>query len=164
MAQVEALWGPAGTPVNAGAGPHFDVLEVGHEDYVALIEADTAFWVLAPRAQALDMLLGAELPKEYQEKAARLAADLHNVRFGLAHSAVYFNPTERCNLDCGYCYLPREARRRGVDMDPARIITLVEVVRPAILHLCPLADAITPETVAALRVRLPGIRSCRPCR
>jgi phosphoribosylanthranilate isomerase len=44
-----------------------------------------------------------------------------------------------------------------VDMDPARIITLVEVVKPAILHLCPLADAITPETVAALRARLPGI-------
>ena len=123
MAQVEALWGPAGVPVNAGAGPHFDVLEVGHEDYVALIEADTAFWVLAPRAQALDMLLGAELPKEYQEKAARLAADLHNVRFGLAHSAVYFNPTERCNLDCGYCYLPREARRTGQDMEPARVLT-----------------------------------------
>ena len=126
MAQVEALWGPAGVPVNAGAGPHFDVLEVGHEDYVALIEADTAFWVLAPRAQALDMLLGAELPQEYMDKEARLAKDLHNVRFGLAHSAVYFNPTERCNLDCGYCYLPREARRRGVDMEPARVMEALD--------------------------------------
>jgi phosphoribosylanthranilate isomerase len=44
-----------------------------------------------------------------------------------------------------------------VDLDPARIVTLVEVVRPAILHLCPLADDVTPGTVAALRARLPGV-------
>ncbi len=44
-----------------------------------------------------------------------------------------------------------------VDMDPARIVTLVEVVRPAILHLCPLARDSTPRDVAALRARLPGI-------
>jgi uncharacterized protein len=97
-------------------------LEVGHQDYVALIQADTAFWVLAPRAQALDMLLGPELPQTYLAKESRLATDLNNVRFGLLPSAVYFNPTERCNLDCGYCYLPREARRRGKDMEPARLL------------------------------------------
>ena len=122
------LWGPAGVPVNAGAGPHFDVLEVGHQDYVALIEADTAFWVLAPRAQALDMLLDGELAQAYLAKEARLAADLDNVRFGLLPSAVYFNPTERCNLDCGYCYLPREIRRRGQDMELARLLEALETL------------------------------------
>ncbi len=123
MAQVnQTMWGSANVLVNAGAGPHFDVLEVGHEDYVALIEADTAFWVLAPRAQALTMLLGPELPQAYLEKQARLAADLNQVRFGLLPSAVYFNPTERCNLDCSYCYLPRPARRRGRDMEPHRLL------------------------------------------
>ena len=105
------LLGPSSVAVNAGAGPHFDVLEVGHPDYVALINADTAFWVLSPREEALAYLLGGELPQTFQAKEAKLAADLNNVRFGLLPSAVYFNPTERCNLDCGYCYLPREARR-----------------------------------------------------
>ncbi len=123
MAQeVSPLWGPAGVPVNAGAGPHFDVLEIGHEDFVALINADTAFWVLAPRDQALDYLLGPELPQVFLAQEARLAADLNNVRFGLLPSAVYFNPTERCNLDCGYCYLPREARKAGTHMAPARLM------------------------------------------
>lgn len=120
--EVSPLWGPAGVPVNAGAGPHFDVLEVGHDDFVALINADTAFWVLAPRDQALDYLLGPELPRIFREKEAKLASDLHTVRFGLLPSAVYFNPTERCNLDCGYCYLPRESRRGGVHMAPARVM------------------------------------------
>ena len=117
------MWGSSEASVNAGAGPHFDVLEVGHEDYVALINADTAFWMLAPRAEALDYLLGAELPQAFREKEAKLTQDLNTVRFGLLPSAVYFNPTERCNLDCGYCYLPREARRTGKDMEPARVLT-----------------------------------------
>lgn len=116
------LLGPSSAAVNAGAGPHFDVLEVGHPDYVALINADTAFWVLSPREEALAYLLGGELPQTYLAKEALLAADLNNVRFGLLPSAVYFNPTERCNLDCGYCYLPREARRAGHDMEPAKVL------------------------------------------
>lgn len=44
-----------------------------------------------------------------------------------------------------------------VDMDHGRIEQLVQVVRPAILHLCPLAQDVTPAAVAALRVRLPGM-------
>ncbi len=127
--EVSPLWGPAGVPVNAGAGPHFDVLEIGHEDFVALINADTAFWVLAPRDQALAYLLGAELPQMFLEKEARLASDLNTVRFGLLPSAVYFNPTERCNLDCGYCYLPREARRAGDHMEPARLMESLEILQ-----------------------------------
>ena len=59
------LLGPSSVAVNAGAGPHFDVLEVGHPDYVALINADTAFWVLSPREEALAYLLGGELPQTY---------------------------------------------------------------------------------------------------
>jgi uncharacterized protein len=123
------LEGPSLAAVNAGAGPHFDVLEVGHPDYVALINADTAFWVLSPREEALDYLLGGELPLVFREKEARLAADLRNVRFGLLPSAVYFNPTERCNLDCGYCYLPREARRTGRDMEPARVLEALSLLQ-----------------------------------
>jgi uncharacterized protein len=123
MGQATAsLWGPSAAGVNAGAGPHFDVLEVGHGDYVALINADTAFWMLAPRAEALDYLLGADLPRAFREKEAQLTQDLNTVRFGLLPSAVYFNPTERCNLDCGYCYLPREARRAGKDMEAPRLL------------------------------------------
>jgi uncharacterized protein len=112
-------------------------LEVGHPDYVALINADTAFWVLSPRAEALGYLLGAELPKTYLEKEAKLAGDLETVRFKLLPSAVYFNPTERCNLDCGYCYLPREARRTGLDMDPARLMEALDKLQDFFVSTLP---------------------------
>ncbi|MHB9073996.1 MAG: peptide-modifying radical SAM enzyme CbpB [Desulfobaccales bacterium] len=135
--EVSPLWGPAGVPVNAGAGPHFDVLEIGLDDFVALINADTAFWVLAPRDQALEYLLGAELPQVFLEKEARLAKDLNNVRFGLLPSAVYFNPTERCNMDCGYCYLPRDARRSGEHMAPARLMESLKLLKDFFVSTLP---------------------------
>jgi uncharacterized protein len=112
---------PTAVAVNAGVGPHFDVLEVGHPDYVALIEADAAFWALVPRQEALDYLLGTQFPQAYLEKEAELKADLNNVRFKLVPAAVYFNPTERCNLNCSYCYLPADQRQHGEDMTPARV-------------------------------------------
>src|SRR4030042_1082234 len=142
---ISPLWGPSQAAVNAGAGPHFDVLEVGHPDYVALINADTAFWVLSPREEALAYLLGGELPQAYLAKEAKLAADLNNVRFGLLPSAVYFNPTERCNLDCGYCYLPREARRSGKDMEPARVLTALARLKH--FFVGPLPEGARPQLV-----------------
>ncbi len=44
-----------------------------------------------------------------------------------------------------------------VDMDPAAVVAMAEVVRPAVIHLCPLQDRTSPDQVAALRARLPDI-------
>jgi uncharacterized protein len=114
----------ASTPVsvNAGVGPHFDVLEIGHPEYVALIEADAAFWALVPRKEVLDYLLGSKFPQAYLEKETQLKTDLDNVRFRLLPAAVYFNPTERCNLNCAYCYLPAPLRQHGQDMSAAKVL------------------------------------------
>ncbi len=46
----------------------------------------------------------------------RFAEEIETLRFGLKPSAVYFNPTERCNLNCTYCYIPEDMRRRGQHM------------------------------------------------
>jgi uncharacterized protein len=44
------------------------------------------------------------------------------LRFHLKPSAVYFNPTERCNLNCSYCYIPEQMRRGGEHMDEAALL------------------------------------------
>ena len=48
------------------------------------------------------------------------------LRFHLKPSAVYFNPTERCNLNCSYCYIPEEMRRRGEQMDKATMLDALD--------------------------------------
>jgi len=51
------------------------------------------------------------------------------LRFGLKPSAVYLNPTERCNLDCDYCYIPRKMRKGGRQMSPAELLNALAILK-----------------------------------
>jgi uncharacterized protein len=62
----------------------------------------------------------------WREKGQAFAREMDMLRFHLKPSAVYFNPTERCNLNCSYCYIPEEMRRRGKQMDKATVLAALE--------------------------------------
>ncbi len=51
------------------------------------------------------------------------------LRFGLKPSAVYFNPTERCNLNCAYCYIPEKMRRKGQHMSRERLLEALAILK-----------------------------------
>jgi uncharacterized protein len=98
---------------NIGEGPHFDYLDVGLGDYLALVEGDTAFWSL---------IHSSETP-----------------------SAVYFNPTERCNLNCTYCYLPEPMRRDGTQMSPDEVWGALEILQEHFIATLP--EGARPQVV-----------------
>ena len=100
---------------NTGYGPHFDVLEIGLPDRVAVVEPDTAFWAIVERDALPDALSG-KLVQDFRNQSEIFAKEMDHMRFGLTPSAVYFNPTERCNFNCTYCYLPEDMRRNGKNM------------------------------------------------
>ncbi len=98
-----------------------ETFDIGHPSHVALIGADAAFWALVRRDRAggdLDVLL-----TEYEEKKPALLKEMHDLRFRLKPSCVYFNPTQRCNLDCSYCYLPRDERKGGRHMTTKEVLS-----------------------------------------
>ena len=147
--------------INTGNGPTLQPIDIGHSDYMALIDPDTAFWSLVRKDQVGEVLsggpfdlaqgrpeetrMGGKLLADYRRKADAFAAEMQKLRFGLKPSAVYFNPTERCNLDCRYCYIPREMRRHGEHMSRERLLeamarldsyfeaTLPKTMRPQIV-------------------------------
>ena len=100
---------------NTGEGPNFFVLDIGLEDRLAVIEPDTAFWALVEKDSLREALSG-DLVSEFESKKDDFKKEMEYLRFGLTPSAVYFNPTERCNFNCTYCYLPEEMRRSGKTM------------------------------------------------
>jgi uncharacterized protein len=102
---------------NTGYGPRFSVLDIGLSDQVAVVEPDTAFWALV-HCDDLQRALAGSLLEEFEKQAEALQNEMDYLRFGLKPSAVYFNPTERCNFNCTYCYLPEEMRRYGKTMTP----------------------------------------------
>ena len=42
---------------------------------------------------------------------------------------MYFNPTERCNLNCSYCYLPDTMRRNGINMSAEKVCRALDILK-----------------------------------
>ena len=100
----------------AAGGPLFPV-DIGHSLYAAVTDPTTAFWALVDKNRITQAISDeTDLMKELRSKADDFARELHGLRFGLEPSGVYLNPTERCNLNCTYCYLPSQQRSEGSHM------------------------------------------------
>ncbi|MBY0431113.1 MAG: peptide-modifying radical SAM enzyme CbpB, partial [Rhodospirillales bacterium] len=87
---------------------------------------DTAFWALVRKESLADALSGGELLEAYRAKADEFSREMDMLRFRLKPSAVYFNPTERCNLNCTYCYIPEAMRREGEQMDEKAVLAALD--------------------------------------
>ena len=118
-----------GRYVGTGNGPAFQPIDIGHADYVA-VSSPTRLsgrwcagrsWPRSPWAESW--------PRHTPERRPHFAAEMHDLRFGLTPSAVYFNPTERCNLDCTYCYIPQSMRRNGQHMAPEKLLAALAALK-----------------------------------
>jgi len=118
-----------GRHFNTGAGPVLLPIDIGHPDFVGLVEPDTAFWSLIEKEKLGEALCDSSLLSQYFEKADVFVKEMEGLRFGLAPSAVYFNPTDRCNLDCAYCYIPDEMRRNGVHMSAEQVCEALSILK-----------------------------------
>jgi uncharacterized protein len=100
--------------------------DIDHPTHVALVEPDTAFWGLVRKENLAEAQAGGALLEILREKHADFAREMEMLRFNLKPSAVYFNATERCNLNCAYCYIPADMRKRGKQMDTAEVLHALE--------------------------------------
>ncbi|MBF8265443.1 MAG: radical SAM additional 4Fe4S-binding domain protein [Dehalococcoidia bacterium] len=114
---------------NTGKGPLLQPIDIGHDVYVGLINPDTAFWSLVKKDKLSEAIGDSELLAQYRQKAAVFAQEMKTLRFGLKPSAVYFNPTERCNLNCDYCYIPGEMRKDGAHMSKANLMEALSILK-----------------------------------
>ncbi|HUH66994.1 MAG TPA: peptide-modifying radical SAM enzyme CbpB [Syntrophales bacterium] len=115
--------------VNTGNGPTFQAIDIGHKEYAAVIEPDTAFWSLVPREKIADVFCEGDLVAAYTGKSKLFAREMDMLRFGLTPSAVYFNPTERCNMNCTYCYIPEKMRRKGKHMPEKNLLKALDILK-----------------------------------
>jgi uncharacterized protein len=134
-----------GRYVNTGSGPSLLPVDIGHQKYVGLVEPDTAFWSLVKKEKLGEIFTGSKLVAEYCRKAADFSREMQALRFGLKPSAVYFNPTERCNLDCDYCYIPREMRADGEDMPAEDIFRALSILKGYFARTVP--EGFLPQVV-----------------
>ena len=100
--------------------------DIGHPAYIAVVEPNTAFWGLVRKEKVSETLAESPLLDTYRDKAEAFGREMELLRFHLKPSAVYFNPTERCNLNCSYCYIPEDMRRGGKQMDKATLLDALD--------------------------------------
>ncbi len=126
-----------GQHFNTGNGGTLQPLDIGHDEYLGLVDPDTAFWALVEKSKLGEALTPGPFLEQYRKNAATFAAEMDKLRFGVTPSAVYFNPTERCNLNCSYCYLPDTLRRDGHHMPVSKVLEALEILKQYFLATLP---------------------------
>jgi uncharacterized protein len=118
-----------GRYINTGYGASFQPVDIGHPDYTAVVNPDNAFWTLVRHEELSSLLCDEAFLSAYRKKADEFNKEMTTLRFGLKPSTVYFNPTERCNLNCEYCYIPDEMRKNGPHMDKEQLFSALEKLK-----------------------------------
>ena len=118
-----------GAHINTGNGPTLQPIDIGHSVYVGLVDPDAAFWSLLRKDKLAGALASRAFLQPYRRKRARFLKEMQALRFGMKPLAVYFNPTERCNLNCRYCYIPDDMRRDGITMSAAELLEALAILR-----------------------------------
>jgi len=118
-----------GIYLNSGNGVKIQPIDIGHAQYLGLVSADTAFWALVKKEQLSHALTKSSFLKAYRRKEKYFVKELDTLRFGRKPFAVYFNPTDRCNLNCSYCYIPEKMRKYGRNMPAARLLGALKILK-----------------------------------
>ena len=112
-----------GAHFNTGNGPAMLPIDIGHKTYLGLMDPDAAFWSLVAKGSLDEALAsGGAFMKKFLRCRSKFLAEMDTLRSGLTPSAVYFNPTDRCNLNCSYCYIPETMRKDGASITPRQLV------------------------------------------
>ncbi|MEK6714526.1 MAG: peptide-modifying radical SAM enzyme CbpB [Candidatus Omnitrophota bacterium] len=80
------------------------------------LDADNVFWSILPKSNNGSTIIPRNVLSSYNRIGAGLDREMRDFRFGVELSAVYIDPTDRCNANCPYCYVPPKIRRDGRSM------------------------------------------------
>lgn len=90
------------------------------------IDPDNAFWLI-PGANKKDWpIISRRAVSLYEKVCYGLDAQMNDFRFGASLTALYIDPTDKCNANCPYCYIPAKIRKTGKSMTEEELILILE--------------------------------------
>jgi uncharacterized protein len=93
----------------------FDHIAINDTEFT--IDPETLFWGTGNPQQLREL---------HQKMHAKLAAEIRELRYATDIILFYVNPTDQCNANCPYCYLPTEIKSRGQNMTYPQLQAIVE--------------------------------------
>ncbi|HAK88636.1 MAG: peptide-modifying radical SAM enzyme CbpB [Nitrospirae bacterium GWC2_46_6] len=97
-------------------------------DWKLALDTDNVFWGLIPKNSDGDFMMPEDLMTLYKEKKNSLDKELYDFRFNADLNCVYIDPTDRCNANCTYCYIPAEIRKQGTQMTGPELNAALEKI------------------------------------
>jgi uncharacterized protein len=93
-------------------------------DWKLALDPENIFWGVIPRSNG-KFTLSDDLIDLYKKERAHLDDELYNFRFNEPLNCVYIDPTDRCNANCPYCYIPSKIRKFGTQMTAEGLDTVL---------------------------------------
>ena len=93
----------------------FDKITINGTEFQ--IDPQTNFWGIGDSTK---------LEQHYSQMHKKLAGEMHELRYSTDLILFYVNPTDMCNANCPYCYLPKEVKSRGKNMTYQELRVIVE--------------------------------------
>lgn len=78
------------------------------------LDPDNVFWAIFKKN---NNSLPENVLSLYKKVKNKLDMVMSEFRFSSNLTAVYIDPTDRCNANCPYCYVPAKIRKNGTDMN-----------------------------------------------
>lgn len=96
-------------------------------DWKLALDPENVFWGVIPRDNG-KFTLPDELIDLYKKEREHLDTELNDFRFNADLNCVYIDPTDRCNANCPYCYIPAKIRKQGTQMTAQQLDTVLKKV------------------------------------
>ncbi len=97
----------------------------GNNGKKVLLDANNLFWAVTSGShQSIPPKLG----DFYEEVKDSLAKEMKDFRFSHDLTAIYINPTDKCNASCSYCYIPAKIRQNGRSMTKDELGLILEKI------------------------------------
>jgi uncharacterized protein len=97
------------------------------KDWKLALDPDNIFWSVLPKNNG-DFNLPQNLIDLYKKEMKHLDTEMHNFRFNEPLNCVYIDPTDRCNANCPYCYIPSKIRTHGTQMTWNQLDTVLSKI------------------------------------
>lgn len=81
-----------------------------------IIDPDNVFWGILKKRNGENPLISRQILSLYQKTRENCDREMNHIRFDTGLTAIYIDPTDRCNADCPYCYVPQKLRKEGRSM------------------------------------------------
>jgi len=99
-----------------------------NSNYGIAIDPNNVFWGIISKREDSKIVLSRKMLSLYEKVRNDLDKQMEEFRFSSQLSAIYINPTDRCNANCPYCYIPERLRKNGSSMNGKQLEYVLEQI------------------------------------